>query len=84
MIDRAGQGSGEPAVFGFNINLSDIDYLPFVTRAIYVGGSGNVALMTFGQDIVIFVGAVAGTILPIRAVKVFATNTTAVNLVGLY
>ena len=84
MIDRSGQGSGEPAVFGFNISPSDVSYLPFVPRAIYVGGSGDVALMMPGGDIVLLTGTVQGSVLPVRAVKVFSTGTTATNLVGLY
>ena len=84
MIDRSGQGSGEPAVFGFNIAPSDVQYLPFVPRAIYVGGSGDVAIMMPGGDIVLLTGAVQGSVLPVRAIKVFFTGTTATNLVGLY
>lgn len=84
MIDRSGQGSGEPANAGFNIGLSDTNYLPFVPRAVYIGASGNLAVMLVSGDIVILVGVVAGTILPIRIVKAFSTGTTAGNLVGLY
>ena len=84
MQDRTGNGSGAPATFGFLISPSDNQYLPVVPRAVYVGGSGNVAVLLYGGDVVIFVGAVAGTILPIRPAKVFSTSTTATNLVGLY
>lgn len=83
-VDRSHQGSGEPAVFGFIISPSDTDYLPFVPRAVYVGGSGTLAVLTAGGDIVILVGTLVGTILPIRVIKVFATGTTASNLVGFY
>lgn len=84
MIDKSGQGSGEPAVAGFLIVPSDTQGLPFVPRAIYIGVSGNLALMTFMGDVLIFTGVVAGSVLPIRAIKVFSTNTTAGNLIGLY
>lgn len=84
MEDRSGQGSGEPALGGFIISPSDGAYLPTVPRAIYVGGAGNLAFMTIRGEVLIFVGVVAGTIIPVRAVKVFSTNTTASNLVGLY
>ena len=84
MIDRSGQGSGEPAVFAFPISPSDVSYLPYLPRAIYVGASGNLAVLTAGGDIVILAAAVAGSILPIRVVKVFATGTTASSLVGFY
>lgn len=84
MIDRSGQGSGEPAQGAFVISPSDLQYLPFLPRAIYVGTGGNVALMTVTGDIVIFVGVATGSVLAVRAVKIFATNTTATNLVGMY
>lgn len=84
MIDRSGQGSGEPAVAGFLINPSDTEYLPFVPRAVYVGVSGNLAIMMYTGDILILTGVVAGSVLPIRVVKVFSSNTTASNLVGFY
>lgn len=84
MLDRSGQGSGEPAVFAFNMSPSDLAYQPFLSRAVYVGGGGNLAILTAGGDIVILVAVVAGTVLPIRVAKVFATGTTASNLVGFY
>lgn len=83
-VDRSLQGSGEPAVFAFPISPSDADYLPFVPRAVYVGGSGNLAVMTAGLDIVVLVGVAVGSVLPVRVIKVFATGTTATNLVGFY
>jgi hypothetical protein len=52
-------------------------------RAIYVGGSGNLRISDTGGGAVTFVGAVAGTILPVMAKRVWATGTTATNIVGL-
>lgn len=55
-----------------------------LTRALYVGGAGNVrVLMASGQDVT-FAGVVAGTVLSIAVTRVFATNTTATNILGLY
>ena len=51
---------------------------------LYVGGSGNVRVLTEGGDDVIFYGVVAGTFLPVHVVRVFATNTTATNIVALW
>jgi len=54
-------------------------------RGIYVGGAGNLALMAIGDtDAVTLTGVLAGTIIPVRAKYVMATNTTATALVGLY
>jgi hypothetical protein len=82
--DVSGQGVGQPAIAGFNIGPNDVSYLPFIPRAVYVGGQGNLAVMMFDGSIIMLAGVVAGTLLPIRVLKVFATGTTASNLVGLY
>lgn len=51
--------------------------------AIYVGGAGNAVMTINGADVT-FSGLLAGTIYPIRASAIKATNTTATNLVALY
>lgn len=53
-------------------------------RAIYVGGAGDIALTTSNGEDVTFVGALVGTIIPIRPSRIKSTNTTATNLLGLY
>ena len=54
------------------------------TRAIYIGGSGNLTVEMAGGGVdVTFTGLVAGIILPIRVIKV-KTSSTATNLVALY
>lgn len=54
------------------------------TRALWVGGAGNVALETVGGDSVTFSGVAAGTLLPVRARKVVVSGTTATSILGLY
>lgn len=51
--------------------------------AIYVGSTGNVAVETPAGDTVTFVGVPTGGIIPICAVKVLSTGTTATSIVGL-
>lgn len=51
---------------------------------LYIGGSGNIRVLTEGGDDVIFYGVVAGTFLPVHVVRVFATSTTATNIVALW
>ena len=67
---------------GFAITKSDTDELVQVTRGIYVGGAGNISLVTERGNTIVLKGALAGTILNVRAVKVLAA-TTATDLVGL-
>lgn len=56
--------------------------LAFVTRAIYVGAGGNLAVVMRSGSTVTFLDVPGGTILPIRARRVLAA-TTAAALVGL-
>jgi hypothetical protein len=72
-----------PAEDAFAITASDSTDLTKSTRSIYVGGSGNIKLTTVDGSTVTFNGAIAGSILPIRAKRIFSTGTTATNLIGL-
>jgi len=54
-------------------------------RGLYVGGAGDVALMAPGATAAVtFVGVPAGAVLPVQAVKVMSTNTTATSIVALF
>lgn len=54
------------------------------TRALYVGVSGNVTVdMVEGGSNLTFTAVPAG-ILPIQVTRVYATGTTATNIVALY
>lgn len=57
--------------------------LPNSAFALWVGGGGNVNLVTAGGDTVLISGIASGTYLNIQTTKVFATNTTATLIVGL-
>lgn len=56
------------------------------TRSLYVGGTGDVAVVMYGDNTntsVKFVAVPVGTILPINVAKVMSTGTTATNIVAL-
>lgn len=54
-------------------------------RGLYVGVTGNVAIMAKGNDAAVtWVGVPAGSVLPVRAQRVMATGTTATDIVALY
>ena len=72
-----------PAKDAFAISGNDSTDLANSTRSIYVGGSGNIKLTTIDGSTVTFNGAIAGSILPIRAKRIFSTGTTPTNLIGL-
>ena len=66
------------------ITPSDSTDLDDLARAIYVGGAGNIAAVQHDGTVVNFIGAVAGTVLPIAVRRINSTNTTATNLVALH
>ena len=49
---------------------------------IYVGGAGNLALVTEGGDSITLTALPVGSWVWVRTSKVMSTNTTATNLVG--
>ena len=51
---------------------------------VYVGGAGNVAIADMAGNVVTFTAPPVGSMLPVRATKVMATNTTATLLVGCW
>lgn len=76
-------GMDSPAQRAALITPDDSALLNNSTRAIYVGGAGNLRVEMVGGDIVTLVGVVAGYPYPLRVQRVFSTGTTATNLVGL-
>jgi hypothetical protein len=62
-------------------NTTNFDYL---TRAIYVGVTGNVVIVTDDDVAVTYVAVPAGAVLSVRAKRVNSTGTTASSLVGMY
>ncbi len=73
-----------PAEHAFEITTNDNSDLPFITRYIWVGGGGDVHVIMLGGEEVTFRALAAGTLLRIRARKVFQTGTDATQLVGMY
>ena len=68
----------------FAVTPSDSATLTYPTRGIYVGVSGDVAVIL--QDdtaAVTFKNMVQGCIYPMQVSKVMSTNTTATNIVAL-
>lgn len=54
-----------------------------VSRALWIGTGGNVRVLTEkGQD-VLFKNVADGTMLPVRATRVYATNSTAADILAL-
>lgn len=48
-----------------------------VNRAIYVGGAGDIKVMTYGGDIVTITGVPAGALLPLSVKFIYSSGTSA-------
>ena len=72
-----------PATRSEAISPGDTLELCQVTRALYVGQPSNVRVKTVTGDIVTLANMLGGVLYPIRVQQVFATGTTATDLVGL-
>lgn len=65
------------------VTKSDSTILP-VTRSLYVGGTGDIAVtMADSVGTITFTSVPAGSILPIQVTQVLAA-TTATNIIALY
>jgi hypothetical protein len=81
--DSAGGSSQLPAGFAeYAVNDA-----PFSTtsRGLYVGVAGDVEVAMAGDDArIVFTAVPAGALLPIRCTVVYATLTTATDIIVLY
>lgn len=73
----------DPVTRAFVITPHDSTNFTRATRGIYVGGAGNVVVVFDDGSTATFLSVPAGLILPVRATRVNATDTTATNMVGL-
>lgn len=76
-------GKTEPAYDMASVTTSDSSEID-PTRGLYIGGAGNIKVDTAAGTTVTLNNAAAGSVLPIRVKKVYATGTTATNIVALY
>lgn len=77
-------GLDSPYIGALTITPSNSTVLSQTTRAIYVGGTGNLALTFADGTTAILESIPVGTLLPVRATQVLSTGTTATKLIGLY
>ena len=73
-----------PATRAAAVTPSDTVDLPRISRSLYVGVAGDVKVdMADTDTAIVFKAVPAGTFMPVRAKRVYATGTTATNLVAL-
>lgn len=72
-----------PPTGGSAVAPSDANDLPVPTRALNVAGAGFVRVTLLDGDVVTL-SVAAGVLFPLRAVRIWATGTTAADIVALY
>jgi len=72
-----------PARDATPVTPSDGADLVNVTKALVIGGAGNISVITAAGNTVLISGLTAGAILNLRVSRVRATGTTATNIVAL-
>jgi hypothetical protein len=73
-----------PASDGAAVSPSDSQNLAVASKRLWIGGAGNVALVTVKGAALTYTAVPAGTYLNVRAQQVKATGTTATNIVAEY
>ncbi len=65
------------------VTPSDTVDLTYVSAVLYVGGTGDLTVITKNGETVLFQSVPAGTLLPIRASRVKATGTAATKITAM-
>ena len=78
------KNESSPAVYAGDVVTSDSTDLSSTTRALYIGVGGNAAVVMPDGSVVVFKNLQTGSILPIRAKRVNAIDTTASFIIALY
>lgn len=73
-------GLNSPCSHVKEVTLHDTNDLEHVSRYVYVGGAGNLKVITLGGDTETIKGITAGSLLPIRITRAFSTGSTATNV----
>lgn len=77
-------GMSAPPTNAAAVTPNDNADLGYVSRALYIGVTGDVVVNMVGIGTPITFKAVPVGILPIRAARVLSTGTTATNIVSLW
>jgi hypothetical protein len=73
-----------PATNALAVTPHDVNPLSDVSRALYVGQSGDISVEMQSGQIVTFQNVQGGSILALRALKVRLTGTSAIGIVALW
>lgn len=65
-------------------NISESTEAPKSGVVLYIGSGGDLTVLTVGGDEETFYNIQDGSFLPVQVLRVFATGTTATNIVALW
>jgi hypothetical protein len=84
VVERGYAANSDSGIF--EVTPSDAAMLPTYISQFYIGGSGDVKFETEAGEIITMVGLAEGVVYPFTfsIVKIFATGTTAQNIVGIF
>lgn len=82
--NEALQGVTTSALGGFAITKSDVTEFATMTKGLYVGTTGDVAVVMADGSAFTIPSVPAGAVLPIQVKQVKSTGTTADGFIGLY
>jgi hypothetical protein len=74
----------DPPAHAAVVTPDDNASLTVISRALYVGGAGNLRILMAGGQTVTLAGITAGSLLPLRVDRVLATGTTATSIVAFW
>ncbi len=73
-----------PALDAAAVTPDDTTDLPNVSRALYVGGTGDLAVEMVSGAPVVLRAVPGGALVPLRARRVLSAGTTATNIVAMW
>lgn len=74
---------GDPAKWAEAVTPSDSVNLSQPARSLYIGGTGAVSVVMYGDEATVVFPAAPVGVLPIQVTRVNATGTTATNIVAM-
>ena len=77
-------GLNSPGIKHYVVTPNDSTDFAVNFRSVWIGGAGNVVIVTDDGVAVTYQGAAAGSTIPMRGKRINATGTTATNMVGMY
>lgn len=66
------------------VNISEGTEAPKSGSVLYIGTGGDLKVLTVGNDEITFTNIQDGSFLPVQVLRVFATGTTASNIIALW